>query len=60
MITPMQPGVYQLRHDTKEGYFLEYSKPRFNILGKNYGPMDKQLDLFWKRYISLKTVWALC
>jgi len=51
MITsPLQPGVYHLRYDDKAGYWLEYSRPKFEVQGKNYGNIDKHLDIFWGRF----------
>jgi len=47
---PLQPGVYNLRHNSDTGYWLEYSRPRFEVYGKNYGHIDRHLSIFWTRF----------
>jgi len=50
MITPMQIGVYKLKYDSNTGYHLEYDRPYFQVIGKNYGKIDKHLSIVWNRF----------
>lgn len=52
MITPMNPGVYALKHHEKTGYYMEFTRPRFDVSGKNYGKMDYHVNLVWSRFQS--------
>jgi len=50
MINPLESGIYRLKHHNKTGYYLEYSKPNFDVVGKNYGNINKHVSIFWERY----------
>ncbi len=58
MIVNLQPAIYKLVYNkkTKEvqnsGYQLVPYKQKFIIIGKNYGDIDKHVNIFWNRFLS--------
>jgi len=54
MIEPVMPAVYKLIKGN-DGHYLEYYKPMFEVSGKNYGDINRHIEVFWDAYTS-KTV----
>jgi len=59
MIIPLQPAVYKINQNedssSVDGYTLELHKDRYIVNGKNYGDIDKHVNIFWDRFMSSKS-----